>query len=88
MAVRAGADVMIFANQRAGDNDRVDRVIARVSGAVAAGDVPESNLDRSYERIVAAKRKLAAPPSGMAVPGLADAVTQLCAIRRLAGYLD
>ncbi|MCB1489645.1 MAG: hypothetical protein KDJ88_19570 [Bauldia sp.] len=88
MAVRAGADVMIFANQRAGDNDLVDRVIARVSGAVAAGDVPESNLDRSYERIVAAKRKLAGHPSGMAVPGLADAVTQLCAIRRLAGWLD
>ncbi|MCB1496501.1 MAG: glycoside hydrolase family 3 protein [Bauldia sp.] len=88
MAVRAGADVLIFANQRAGDNTLVDRVIARVSGAVAAGAVPESTLDRSYRRILAAKRKLAAPPSGMAVPGLADAVTQLCAIRRLAGYLD
>lgn len=60
MAVRAGADILIFANQRAGDNDLVERVIARVSGAVAAGRVPASQLDRSYERILAVKRRLAA----------------------------
>lgn len=60
MATRAGADILIFANQRAGDDTLIDRVIETVTGAVAAGRVPESAVNRAYARILAAKARLAA----------------------------
>lgn len=60
MAVGAGADLLIFANQRAGDNTLVDRVIATLTAEVAAGRLPESAINDSYERILAAKARLAA----------------------------
>ncbi|MCP4384639.1 MAG: glycoside hydrolase family 3 [Hyphomicrobiales bacterium] len=60
MAVRAGADVLIYANQA--DNGRlVESVIAAVAGAVAAGRIPESAIDRSFGRIMAAKQALRRP---------------------------
>ncbi len=59
MAVRAGADLLIFANQTAGDPGAVDRIIAAVAGAVAEGSIPEAAIEASYARIRAARETLA-----------------------------
>ncbi len=88
MATRAGADILIFANQRAGDNGLVDRVIARVSGAVAAGRVPKATLDQSYARILAVKRKLAARDPAAPADVAAGPTAETCAIRRVAENPD
>ena len=61
VGIWTGADLLIFANQRAGDDDLVDRVISTLGGAVAAGRLPEASIDESYTRILAAKARLAKP---------------------------
>jgi beta-N-acetylhexosaminidase len=71
MAIRAGADVLIFANVLAEDEDGVDRIVASVAGAVASGRIPVRAVDDSYARIRAAREALAAPrsiPSAPACP--------------------
>ena len=59
MAARAGADILLFANRQTSDATRVDRVIDAVIGAVAAGRIPASTIEQSYQRILATKRALA-----------------------------
>lgn len=63
MAIRAGADVLIFANVLAEDENGVDRIVASVAGAVAAGRIPIRAVDDSYDLIRAAREALAAPRS-------------------------
>ena len=59
MAIRAGADILIFANQPAQDPAALDRIVTAVAGAVAAGRLPISLVDASYARIRAARSDLA-----------------------------
>ena len=58
MAVRAGADVLIFANLWSTDPRALDRVVAAVAGAVAAGDIPERMIEESYARSHAVREAL------------------------------
>jgi beta-N-acetylhexosaminidase len=81
MAIRAGADLLIFANQPSANTPTVEAIIAAVAGAVAAGRLPESGIDASSERIRAARRALARhrplaaaeAPQPCPEPGAADA---------------
>ena len=58
MAIRAGADILIFANQPAEDPGALDRIVTTVAGAVAAGRLPISLVEASYDRIRAARTEL------------------------------
>ena len=69
MAARAGADLLIFANQPASDPAFVARITSALAGAVAAGRVPKSTIDASYARIRAVRAALARrPPLPAALP--------------------
>lgn len=61
MAIRAGADVLIFANLLAADPGRIDRVTAAVAGAVAAGRIPVRMIEESYALNRAAREALGRP---------------------------
>jgi beta-N-acetylhexosaminidase len=58
MAIRAGADILIYANQPSQDPGSLDRIVATVAGAVAAGRLPVSLIEASYARIRAARETL------------------------------
>lgn len=60
LAVAAGADLLIIANNREPDPAMVDRVIAAIAGAVGDGRIPRATIEQSYRRIVTAKSRLAA----------------------------
>lgn len=75
MAIRAGADLLIFAHgesQRAGSTNRI---IAAVAAAVASGKLPQSRIEESYARIRAARERLGRehPPVPAAAPACAEA---------------
>jgi beta-glucosidase-like glycosyl hydrolase/Na+/proline symporter len=55
-ALLAGADVLL-------KPDDPDAVIAAVKAAVASGRIPRERLDAAVDRVLAAKRKYAAPPA-------------------------
>ena len=61
-AIAAGADLIIIANQNKPDPTVVDRVIAAVVGAIAAGRISPHAIDQTEERILEARRKIAAGP--------------------------
>lgn len=61
MAVRAGADLIMFANQEPDNGALVESVINAIAGAVAAGRIPKSAIDRSFARLMTAKGRL--PPA-------------------------
>ena len=58
MAVRAGADVLIFADLWATQPQAIDRVVATVAGAVAAGRIPERMIEESHARSRAVREAL------------------------------
>jgi beta-N-acetylhexosaminidase len=62
MAIRAGADLLIFANQPAREPPMVERIVAAVAGAVASGRLPVSAVEASYARLRAARAALGARP--------------------------
>ncbi len=68
MAVAAGADILVFANQPSADTSLVDRIVAAVGGAVASGRVPMAAIDRSYARVLAAKQRLAERAAAPVLP--------------------
>jgi beta-N-acetylhexosaminidase len=59
MAVAAGADLLIVANQEVPDREIVERIVGAVLGAVAEGRIPPDRIRDSYGRIVETKRRLA-----------------------------
>lgn len=61
MAIRAGADVLIFANLLAGDPGRIDKVTAAVTGAVAAGRIPARLIEESNTLNRTARQSLGHP---------------------------
>jgi beta-N-acetylhexosaminidase len=61
MAIRAGADVLIFANLPAQDSKGVDRIIESVAGGVAAGRIPIRAIEDSNALIREAREALGAP---------------------------
>jgi beta-N-acetylhexosaminidase len=53
LALEAGNDLLLFANQQVYDRAVVTRTIDVIEGFVAAGRIPEARIDRSYERVTA-----------------------------------
>ena len=62
MAIRAGADILIFANLPAEDPGALDRIVTTVAGAVSAGRLPISMVEASYVRIRVARAALGRRP--------------------------
>jgi beta-N-acetylhexosaminidase len=58
MAVAAGADLLIIANQQQPDRDVVGRVTSAIARAVAEDRIPRARIGEAYARIAAVKRKL------------------------------
>ncbi|HET7717544.1 MAG TPA: glycoside hydrolase family 3 N-terminal domain-containing protein, partial [Bauldia sp.] len=75
MAIRAGADILIFANQPTKDPTVLDRIVTAVTGAIAAGRLPQHLVETSYRRIRAAREQLGRRP---APPTAVTAVTPAC----------
>lgn len=71
MAIRAGADVLIFANLLAEDPGRIDRITAAVAGAVASGRIPARLIEDSHVLIRAARDKLGRPTPAGTMPRVA-----------------
>jgi beta-N-acetylhexosaminidase len=51
LALEAGNDLLLFANQQVYDADIVDRVVATIAGAVRSGRIPESRIDEAHARV-------------------------------------
>jgi beta-N-acetylhexosaminidase len=64
MAIRAGADILIFANQPSQDAASFDRIVSAVAGSVAAGRLPVSLIEASHARIRAAREALGRRQAG------------------------
>jgi beta-N-acetylhexosaminidase len=58
MAVEAGSDLLIVANNKNPDPMIADRLIQAIADAVARGRIPPQKIEAAYQRIVAAKKKL------------------------------
>jgi beta-N-acetylhexosaminidase len=59
MAIEAGNDMIIVANTKVPDPFVADRIILAVSRAVAEGRISREAIEQSYNRVLAAKNKLA-----------------------------
>jgi beta-N-acetylhexosaminidase len=53
LALEAGNDLLLFANQQVYDPGIVGRVVGVIADAVAAGRIPESRIDEAYSRVEA-----------------------------------
>jgi beta-N-acetylhexosaminidase len=53
LALEAGNDLLLFANQQLYDPKLVARVVKVVSEAVASGRIPEARIDEAYDRVQA-----------------------------------
>jgi beta-N-acetylhexosaminidase len=53
LALEAGNDLLLFANQQLYDPKLVGRVVRVVSAAVASGRIPETRIDEAYDRVQA-----------------------------------
>jgi beta-N-acetylhexosaminidase len=53
LAIEAGNDLLLFANQQVYDPKLVARVVKVVSAAVASGRIPETRIDEAYGRVQA-----------------------------------
>ena len=53
LAIEAGNDLLLFANQQVYDSKLVGRVVATVEAAVRSGRIPEARIDEAFERVQA-----------------------------------
>ena len=51
LALDAGNDLLLFANQQVYDSDVVTKTIDLIEGFVTSGRIPEGRIDRSYARV-------------------------------------
>ncbi len=58
LAILAGVDVLTIAQQQVYEEGIVGRTIDLIAGQVADGSIPQSRIDRSYERIMAFKQAM------------------------------
>lgn len=56
--INAGIDILVFANNSVFEEDIAERAISIIKRLVAQGEIPRDQIDRSYQRIMAVKRKL------------------------------
>ncbi len=74
MAIRAGADLLIFAHAESGRPGTTERIIASVAAAVSAGRLPVRLIDEANRRLGAARRALGQPPAAAgSAPACAEA---------------
>jgi len=59
LALEAGNDLLLFANQQVYDPKLVARVVDLVAAAVASGRIPEARIDEAYARVQALFRTAA-----------------------------
>ncbi len=59
LALDAGDDLLLFANQQVYDPDIVTRVVDLIEGFVTSGRIAEARIDRSYARVTSAFPDLA-----------------------------
>lgn len=71
MAVEAGSDLLIIANNKNPDPAIADRMIQAIADAVASGRIPQQKIEAAYRRIVAAKKKLESRRSFVMTPSAA-----------------
>jgi beta-N-acetylhexosaminidase len=71
MAVEAGSDLLIVANNKNPDPMIADRMIQAIADAVASGRIPQQRIEAAYQRILAAKRKLESRRSFVMTPSAA-----------------
>jgi beta-N-acetylhexosaminidase len=61
LAIQAGVDIMTFSNNISGSDERtVDKVHSIIRGMVKGGVISEARIDKSFDRIMKAKRQLMA----------------------------
>jgi beta-N-acetylhexosaminidase len=61
LAIQAGVDIMTFSNNISGSDERtVDKVHSIIRGMVKSGVISEARIDKSFDRIMKAKRQLMA----------------------------
>ena len=53
LALEAGNDLLLFANQQVYEPGIVKRVLDAVEAAVASGRLPQSRIDEAYGRVTA-----------------------------------
>jgi beta-N-acetylhexosaminidase len=58
LAIRAGADLLIFAHAETERPGTIARIVATVAAAVAAGRLPERRVEEAYERLHAVRTAL------------------------------
>ncbi len=58
LALDAGADLLMFANQMAYDPDIAPKSIAIIKRLVASGELPQERIEASYNRVQALKARL------------------------------
>jgi beta-N-acetylhexosaminidase len=51
LALEAGNDLLLFANQQVYDPTLVPRVVKLVAAAVASGRIPQTRIDEAYDRV-------------------------------------
>ena len=51
LALEAGSDLLLFANQQVYDPTLVPRVVRLVAAAVASGRIPQARIDEAYARV-------------------------------------
>jgi beta-N-acetylhexosaminidase len=51
LALEAGNDLLLFANQQVYDKTIVERVVGVVAAAVASGRLPEGRIDEAWVRV-------------------------------------
>jgi beta-N-acetylhexosaminidase len=58
LAIRAGVDILVFANNSIYDPQIVARAVGVIRGLVESGRLSEADIDRAYQRIQRLKQKL------------------------------
>ena len=58
MAINAGCDMLVFANNSVFDDDIAERATGMIKKLVAAGKIPIERIDESYRRIMKLKKRL------------------------------
>ena len=62
LAIGAGVDVLMFANNSIYDEEIVERAIGLIRGMVESGRLRQEDIDRAYRRILRLKERLGDSP--------------------------
>lgn len=63
MALLAGIDILVFANNSVYEEDIADRVLSIIRSLITDGFISRERIDQSYQRIIKLKKKLSSTPT-------------------------